>query len=175
MRLRGVSVPAALLAVLILPLAAAAQGEARLVREVRHSLLMLPYYDVFDNLEFKVNDGNVTLLGEVTNPVLKQDAERAVRDIEGVESVTNDIEVLPVSPFDDQIRLATYRAIFGYPALQRYALQPVPPIHIIVKNGHVTLVGVVDSEFDKTVAGMQARSVPNVFSVTNDLRVQAPS
>ncbi len=170
--LRRFSVLPALLAVLILPLYGAAQESGDdLARKVRHELVMLPYYDVFDNLEFKVQGRDVTLYGQVTRPTLKDDAERAVRGIEGVESVNNEIEVLPVSPLDDEIRLRAYRAIFGNPALQRYALQPVPPIHIIVKNGHITLVGVVDSEFDKTIANMQANSVPNVFSVTDDLRV----
>ncbi len=163
---------AALLTVLILPVYGAAQeSDDRLAREVRHELVMLPYFDVFDNLEFKVEGREVTLLGQVTRPTLKDDAERVVRGIEGVESVHNEIEVLPVSPFDDEIRLRAYRAIFGHPALQRYAIQPVPPIHIIVKNGHITLEGVVDSEFDKTIANMQANSVSNVFSVTDNLRV----
>lgn len=146
--------------------------QAGLVHEVRHQLLMLPYYSVFDNLEFRVEGREVILLGQVTRPVVKQEAEDAVRSIPGVENVTNDIEVLPVSPFDDQIRRAAYRAVYGDPALQRYALNPNPPIRIIVKNGHVTLDGVVDSEMDKTLAGMQANSVPDVFSVTNNLRVE---
>lgn len=160
------------------PLAAAPQRaalgpvEAQIAGDVRHELLMLPYYGVFDYLQFRVEGRDVTLMGQVTSPVLKQDAESAVRSIEGVETVTNDIEVLPVSPFDDQIRLAAYKAIYGNPALQRYALPPNPPIRIIVNNGHVTLEGIVDSEMDKTLAGAQARGLPNVFSVTNDLRVE---
>lgn len=147
-------------------------GQARLAQEVRHQLLMLPYYNVFDNLEFRVEGRDVVLTGQVTRPVVKEDAESAVRSIPGVETVTNDIEVLPVSPFDDQIRRAAYRAIYGNPALRRYALNPNPPIRIIVKNGNITLAGVVDSEIDKTLAGMQANSVPDVFSVTNNLRVE---
>ncbi len=144
----------------------------RLIREVRHELNLLPYYGVFDNLAFKVEPGGkVTLLGQVRKPTLKADAERAVKGIEGVDTVDNQIEVLPLSPNDDRLRLALFRAIYSAPPLQRYSLQAVPPIHIIVKNGHVTLEGVVDSEADKNLAGIQANSVPGVFSVTNNLRV----
>jgi hyperosmotically inducible protein len=142
----------------------------RIVREVRHELVMLPYYNVFDNLEYKVDGYNVTLLGQVVRPTLKSDAENVVKKIEGVEHVKNDIEVLPVSPNDDRIRLAVYRAIYGHTALNRYALQAVPPIHIIVKNGNVALVGVVANEGDKNIAGIQANGVSGVFSVKNELR-----
>ena len=151
---------------------ASERGRMHLEREVRHELVMLPYYSVFDNLEFKVDSGQVTLLGQVTRPTLKSDAERAVRGIEGVEKITNNIEVLPLSPNDDRIRLAVYRAIFGATGLDRYALSAVPPIHIIVKNGNVTLEGVVANEADKNLAGIQANGVPGVFSVTNNLRVE---
>jgi hyperosmotically inducible protein len=147
------------------------KGRERIEREVRRALLMLPYYTVFDNLEFKVEDATVTLMGQVTRPVVKSDAESAVKTIEGVEHVVNRIEVLPVSPNDDKIRRAEFRAIYGYAALNRYAIQAVPSIHIIVKNGKVTLDGVVDSQADKNTAGIQANSVPGVFSVTNNLRV----
>ena len=143
-----------------------------LVREVRHRLLMLPYYTVFDNLEYRVNGYNVTLLGQVVNPVLKSDAEATVKRIEGVRKVINHIEVLPLSNFDNRIRIAAYRKIYGYPGFEKYAIQAMPPIHIIVKNGNITLVGVVDSKMDSQIAYMQARSVPGVFSVTNDLRVE---
>ncbi len=170
----GVAIAAALTA----PVAAPAQqrglsekGRARIEREVRHELVMLPYYDVFDNLAYKVDGGNVTLYGQVTRPTLKDSAERVVKDIEGVERVDNQIEVLPPSPTDDRIRVATYRAIYGHSALQRYGLAAVPSIHIVVKNGHVTLEGVVDNEADKDIAGIQARGVPGVFSVTNNLQV----
>jgi hyperosmotically inducible protein len=146
-----------------------------LAREVRHELVMLPYYGVFDNLAYRVDGGTVTLFGQVTRPTLKSDAERVVKNIEGVERVVNNIEVLPVSSMDDRIRLAEYRAIYGQATLNRYALQAVPPIHIIVKNGHVTLEGVVATESDKNVAGIQAKSVPGVFSVENNLRVEKPS
>ena len=148
------------------------QVTAYLVRAVRHELLMLPYYSVFDNIEFRVDAYRVTLLGEVVRPTLKSDAENVVKRIEGVERVVNKIKVLPTSFNDDRIRHATYRAIYRHPVLNRYALQPVPPIHIIVDNGNVTLVGVVANEMDKNVAYLQANSVPEVFSVTNRLRVE---
>jgi hyperosmotically inducible protein len=144
----------------------------RIVREVRHELVMLPYYGVFDNLEYKVDGYNVTLMGQVARPTLKSDAENVVKKIEGVEQVKNEIEVLPVSPNDDRIRRAVYRAIYGHTVLNRYALQAVPPIHIIVNNGNLTLVGVVASEGDKNIAGIQANSVSGVFSVKNELRVE---
>ena len=148
------------------------KGRARIEREVRHQLVMLPYYSVFDNLTYKVEGETVILLGQVTRPTLKTDAEDAVKSIEGVEHVESQIEVLPPSPNDDRIRRAVYRAIFGFPSLDRYAIQAVPPIHIIVKDGHVTLEGVVASEADKNIAGVQANGVPGVFSVTNNLRVE---
>jgi hyperosmotically inducible periplasmic protein len=148
-----------------------AESTQRLAKEVRHELVMLPYYGVFDNLEFKVNGTTVVLMGQVTKPTLKTDSERAVKRIESVEKVDNQIEVLPVSPGDDRIRLATYRAIYGTEALSTYAVRAIPPIHIIVKNGNVTLVGAVGSEMDKNLAYMQARGVPGVFSVTNNLVV----
>ncbi len=144
----------------------------RLVREVRHELLLLPYYSVFDNLAYKVDGDRVALIGQVTRPVLKSDAEAAVKKIEGVAGIDNQIEVLPPSPIDDQLRSALFRAIYSSPPLQKYVNQAVPPIHIIVKGGHVTLEGVVANEADKNVAGIQANSVPNVFSVTNNLRVE---
>jgi hyperosmotically inducible periplasmic protein len=140
---------------------------------VRRALATIPYYNVFDDLSFRVDNGVVTLFGEVTQPVVKDDAGVSVKQIEGVTAVNNEIEVLPVSPFDNQIRRATYRAIYAYPALQRYAEGVVPAIHIIVKNGHVTLKGVVATEMDKQMAFMRANGVPNVFSVDNDLRVQS--
>jgi hyperosmotically inducible periplasmic protein len=147
-------------------------GMERIMKEVHHELVLLPYYGVFDNLAYRVSsDGTVTLFGQVTRPTLKSDAENAVKRIEGVERVDNQIQILPTSPMDDQIRLATYRAIYGNSVLSRYALRAVPPIHIIVNQGHVTLEGVVANQMDKQVAEMQARSVPNVFSVTDNLRI----
>jgi hyperosmotically inducible protein len=148
------------------------RGEERMMRQVRHELVMLPYYGVFDNLAFRVEGNTVTLLGQVTRPTLKSSAENVVKDVEGVERVVNNIEVLPVSPHDDDLRLAAYRSIYGHTALNRYALQAVPPIHIIVKNGNITLEGVVANEGDKNIAGMQAKGVPGAFSVTNNLRVE---
>ncbi len=147
-------------------------GEQRIANEVRHELVMLPYYGVFDNLGYRVDGNTVTLVGEVTRPTLKSDAENVVKRIEGVESVNNQIKVLPLSPNDDRIRLAEYRAIYSHPTLQRYAMQAVPPIHIIVDNGNVILEGIVANEGDKNIAGVQANSVPGVFGVTNNLRVE---
>jgi hyperosmotically inducible protein len=143
----------------------------RLAKEVRHQLVMLPWYSVFDNLAFRVDGDKVTLMGEVTRPTLKSDAEAVVKSIEGVSSVKNDIEVLPLSPMDDQLRRAVFRAIYGEAGLNRYAIQAIPSIHIIVKNGNVTLEGVVDSEMDKNLANLRANQVPNVFSVKNNLVV----
>jgi hyperosmotically inducible periplasmic protein len=148
-------------------------NESRVVQEVRHRLVTLPYYGIFDDLAFRVDGDTVTLLGQVTQPVLKTDAERAVKGIEGVDKVVNEIEVLPLSPMDNQIRMAVYRAIYGDPALStRYGFRSIPPIHIIVKNGHVTLEGVVANEGDRNIANVRANSVPGVFSVENDLRVE---
>jgi hyperosmotically inducible protein len=142
-------------------------------KEVRHQLLLLPYYSVFDNLMFKVDGDKVTLLGQVVRPTLKSDAEAAVKGIEAVASVDNQIEVLPVSPLDDQLRRSVYRAIYGDGALSKYGWSALPTIHIIVKNGHVALEGVVDSESDKNLANLRANGVPNVFSVTNNLSVSS--
>ncbi|HEX3879585.1 MAG TPA: BON domain-containing protein [Bryobacteraceae bacterium] len=144
----------------------------RITREVRHELVMLPYYGVFDNLAYSVNGGTVTLLGQVTNPTLKSDAGNAVKRIEGVTKVDNKIQVLPLSPMDDQTRRAVFRAIYSDPSLSRYAMQAVPPIHIIVNNGKVTLTGVVGTDMDKTLANTRANSVGGVFSVDNELRVE---
>ena len=147
------------------------QAVQRIQKEVRHELVMLPFLTVFDNLAFKVDGYDVTLLGQVTKPTLKSDAEGAVKRIEGVEKIDNQIEVLPLSPMDDRLRQNLYRAIYGYPALQRYAMPVLKPIRIIVKNGHVTLEGVVDSEADKNIAGIRANGVHGTFSVTNNLVV----
>jgi len=148
--------------------------ESPLEREVGHRLRMLPYYSVFDILKYSVSDYHVTLEGAVTQPWLKSDAEKEVKTIEGVEGVTNNIKVLPLSSADDRIRRAEYRAIYGQSALFRYAEQAVPPIHIIVENGHVTLEGYVDTAADKTLAEIAAKGVPGVFSVTDNLEVVIP-
>jgi hyperosmotically inducible protein len=146
-----------------------AKYQEKLVKEVRHQLVLLPWYSVFDNLAFKVEGDKVSLFGQVVRPTLKSDAEAAVKSIEGVASVENNIEVLPLSPMDDQLRRAVYRAIYGDSGLSRYSIQAVPSIHIIVKNGNVTLEGVVDTEADKNLANLRASQVPNVFSVKNNL------
>jgi hyperosmotically inducible protein len=164
-----------LLSLTVQPVSAQVSDRARqrIEREVRHELVMLPYYSVFDNMAFKVEGYKVTLLGQVTRPSLKSDAEKAVKGIEGVEQVDNQMEVLPSSPGDDRIRVATYRAIYSSNSpLFRYGQQAVPPIHIIVKNGHVTLEGVVDSAGDRNLANIKANGVSGVFSVTNHLRVE---
>lgn len=140
-----------------------------LAKEVRHQLVMLPWYSVFDNLAYSVEGDKVTLYGQVTRPSLKSDAEGAVKSVEGVTTVVNNIEVLPPSPMDDQLRRALYRAIYGEGGLSRYSIQAVPSVHIIVKNGNVTLEGAVDNEADKNMAGIRANQVPNVFSVKNNL------
>lgn len=149
----------------------ASPAQARLQKEVRHELLMLPWFGAFDNLEYQVDGGTVTLLGEVTRPTLKSDAENAVKHIEGVQHVVNKIDVLPPSPMDDRLRLVLFRTIYRDPALEKYALGVQKPIRIIVRNGRVTLEGVVDSEMDKNVAGIRANGIPGIFSVTNNLRV----
>ncbi|HEY6337387.1 MAG TPA: BON domain-containing protein [Candidatus Sulfotelmatobacter sp.] len=147
------------------------RSQERIQKEVGHELLMLPYFDVFDYIAFKVEGDNVTLLGEVTRPVTKSDAENAIKHIEGVEHIDNQIEVLPPSPMDFRLRRRLFRAIYGYPALERYALGVQKPIRIIVKNGHVTLEGVVDTEADKNLVGIRANGVSGAFSVTNNLQV----
>jgi hyperosmotically inducible protein len=146
-----------------------------LANQVRHELVMIPYYSVFDDLNYSVDNGVVTLSGEVTRPVVKDDAERSVKQLQGVTQVINNIRVLPLSSFDNRIRLAEYRSIFGFAGLYRYAMGTQPSIHIIVDNGHVTLTGVVDNEADKNVANIRANTVPGVFSVTNNLRVAEKS
>ena len=148
-----------------------AKYREKLAKEVRHQLVMLPWYSVFDSLVYKVEGDKVILSGQVTRPTLKSDAEAAVKSIEAVSSVVNNIEVLPLSPMDDQIRRAVYRAIYGDPGLSRYSIQAVPSIHIIVKNGNVTLEGVVDNEADKNLAYLRTSAVPNIFSVKNNLVV----
>ncbi|MFZ0293535.1 MAG: BON domain-containing protein [Candidatus Sulfotelmatobacter sp.] len=151
-----------------------ARSQERITREVRHELLMLPYFDVFDYIAYKVDGSTVTLLGQVVRPVLKSDAENAVKHIEGVEKVNNQIEILPPSPMDEGLRIRLFRAIYEYAPLEKYALGIQKPIRIIVKSGRVTLEGVVDNEADKNLVSMRANTVPGIFSVTNNLQV-APS
>lgn len=151
---------------------ASVAGSANLENRVRHELNMLPYVNAFDYMTFRVNeDGVVTLSGEVTNPVLKQDAANAVKRLAGVERVDNRVEVLPVSFFDNGLRIRLFRTIYGDPVLQKYGVGAEKSIRIIVENGHVTLVGFVNNQGDKTIAGIRAGSVPGIFSVDNQLQV----
>jgi hyperosmotically inducible protein len=146
--------------------------QERITREVFHELVMLPQLTIFDNLQYKVDGNKVTLTGQVTNPVLKDSAEKVVKKIEGVESVNNQIEVLPTSSNDDRIRRQVAWAIFNDERLFHYSMGSVPPIHIIVKNGHVTLEGMVNSQTDKDEATLRANGVPGVFSVDNHLQIE---
>ncbi|HET9527670.1 MAG TPA: BON domain-containing protein [Pyrinomonadaceae bacterium] len=152
------------------------QVNPRIVREVRHELVTLPYYGVFDWLEFEVqnNGATVVLKGQVVRPTTKSDAERRVKDIEGVSNVVNEIETLPLSPSDDRLRIALYRQIYGWNSpLFRYAHQAVPSIHLIVNRGHATLKGIVSNRGDANIANIRARSVPGLFSVKNELKVES--
>jgi hyperosmotically inducible protein len=170
--IRKFVVPMILFATTVLGTETSQSAADRLTREVRHELVMLPYYDVFDNLTYRVDGPKVTLFGHVTRPTLKSDAENVVKKIEGVETVDNQIEVLPLSPNDDRVRRAAYRAIFSKAPLQRYQLSAVPPIHIIVKNGNITLEGVVANEGNKNIAEIAAKGVHGAFSVKNNLRIE---
>lgn len=162
---------AALTAVMSVGAIAQTVDSTQLQRKVRHELVMMPYLGVFDNLSYRIDNGVVTLMGEVVRPTTKSDAGRLVARVEGVKGVVNNIEVLPLSPFDDRIRMAAYRAIYGYGPLQRYRLGTQPSIRIIVRNGNITLEGVVNNEMDKTLVNMRANQIPGVFSVSNDLQV----
>ena len=150
-------------------------GANRIEREVRRELVTLPFYSLFDNFAFRVDGYTVTLMGKVSRPTLKSDAENVVKRIEGVEKVENQIEVLPLSPNDERLRLALYRAIYGHSVLQTLSIRAVPPVHIIVENGDVTLEGIVANEMQKNIAGIQANGVHGVFSVKNNLRVESES
>ena len=164
---------AAVIALLVWPaLLPASQTGKTLDEQVRHELLMLPYYSVFDQLSFQVEGNTVTLMGQVTRPTLRNQAVNVAKRIAGAANVVDKIEVLPLSRFDDGIRLAELRAVYGNSALFRYNLGAIAPIRIIVKNGHVTLEGVVASQMDKNVAGLAASGVWGVFSVTNNLEVK---
>ena len=146
--------------------------DPQLSKRVRHELVTLPYYGVFDNLAYSINGGNVTLYGQVVRPTTRSDAERRVKRIAGVTRVVNNIKVLPLSPFDDRIRSATYRSIANMGGLYRYLQGTNPSLHIVVDNGHVTLEGVVSGSGDRTLAYVAANRVPGVFSVQNNLRVE---
>lgn len=144
-----------------------------LARQIHQQLLMLPFYSVFDTITFSLDGKKVTLTGQVLRPTLRADAEAAIKSIEGVDVVIDQIEVLPTSTTDNELRRAIYRSIFEDPALAVYAVQAVPPIHIIVKNGNVTLEGAVKSVADKNLAAVRAGSVVNVAGIKNNLSVQA--
>ena len=148
-----------------------AKSQERITREVRHELLMLPYFGAFDYIAYKVDGSTVTLLGQVVRPSLKSDAQNVVKRIEGVEKIDNQIEVLPASSIDDGLRLQLFRAIYQYPPLQKYELGVQKPIRIIVKNGRATFEGVVDNEADKNLVTVRANGVSGLFSVTNNLQV----
>jgi hyperosmotically inducible protein len=161
--------------ILAVPALQASSGSNRVISlqdKVRHALVTLPYESLFDDLSYRVDGGTVSLFGQVTQPFKKSDAENAVKHIEGVTQVNNQIEVLPLSPIDEQLRVRTYRAVFRDPSLQRYALGVLPSIHIIVKNGNVKLTGIVSTEMDRNLAYMRANGVSGAFSVTNDLHVE---
>lgn len=147
---------------------------ARLVRQVRHELVMLPYYGVFDWLQFEVrSDNTIVLRGQVVKPTTRSDAEARVKEVDGVSKVINEIEVLPLSPQDDRLRRAVYRKLYGYDSpLFRYAVQSIPSIHIIIKNGHATLKGVLANKGDAQLAYMRARSVPGLFDVKTALQLE---
>lgn len=149
--------------------------DQRLNGEVHHALAMIPQYTVFDNLSYSIDGSTVTLYGQVRNAIIKDEAASSVKHLEGVESVNNQIEILPASFNDDLIRRQVARAVFSDPRMSSYAIQPVPPVHIIVKNGHVDLVGVVRTQADKDAAFIRANGVPGVFSVNNNLQVEQPA
>jgi hyperosmotically inducible protein len=154
--------------------AGGAQANARLVKQIRHELVTLPYYGVFDWLQFEVrSDNSVVLLGQVVRPSTRSDAEARVKEIDGVKGVVNQIQTLPLSPQDDRLRVALYRALYNWNSpLFHYATQSNPSIHIIVKGGRATLKGVVSSKGDAQLAYIRARGVPGLFDVQSELTVE---
>lgn len=154
------------------PARGSGQYQSWLQTEVHHQLVMIPWLSLFDNLEYRVDGNNVTLTGQVVNPVTKDDARKALKGIEGIGQIHDQIEVLPVSPMDNDIRRAEYRAIYSFPSLEKYSQMVLPSIHIVVKNGHVTLEGVVLNQGDKNAAEIRAKGVSNVFSVTDNLHIE---
>lgn len=153
----------------------ASQNPENLARRIHHQLVTVPYYGVFDSLKFRLDGHTVTLTGEVTRPTLKSSAESAVKIVEGVTKIVNRIRVLPLSSTDTDLRVAAYRSIYGHSALNHYALQAAPPIHIVVDNGRITLEGAVASEGDKAIAKMQAESVPGAALVVDNLTIEGPN
>jgi len=154
----------------------APKSDADLAKAIQHEIRMYSHYTIWDDLNFRVNDGHVDLMGEVSQPYKKQDIERLIQRVPGVASVTDEVRVLPLSRMDDQLRLQVARAIFRDPVFQRYSMQALPPIHIIVDNGHVTLTGVVNTDMEKEIAGMRASGAGLSFgAVTNNLEVEHPA
>jgi len=171
---------ASLLAMTGIPMAAADNSatprtDEQIVKQVRHELLTYPRLTVWDDISFRVNNGQVELLGAVTQPYKKSDIDKIVQGTPGVTSVTSEIQVLPLSDFDNRLRLQIANAIYRDPAFTQYAMMALPPVHIIVDNGHVTLTGVVATDFEKTIAGMRANVAGLSFSVTNNLQVERPA
>jgi hyperosmotically inducible protein len=153
----------------------APRTDAQIAKKVRHELMMYPRYTIWDDISFRVNNGQVELLGAVTQPYKKDDVNKIVKQVAGVTSVTSEIKVLPLSDFDDRLRLQVARAIYSDPAFTQYAMMPVPPVHIIVDNGHVTLIGAVATNFEKAIAGLRANGTGLSFSVVNNLQVEHPA
>jgi hyperosmotically inducible periplasmic protein len=150
-------------------------GDEQIAKSIRHEVLLYPYYSIFDDINYRVANGQVELIGAVNQPFKKKDIERLVFKIPGVNGITNGLKVLPTSIEDDRLRIQIARAIYRDPALNRYAIQAVPPIHIIVDNGHITLTGVVNNELEKNVAGIRAASFLSFGPVTNNLQVEHPA
>jgi hyperosmotically inducible protein len=151
-------------------------SDADLAKQVRHELMMYPRYTIWDDVSFRVSEGQVELIGAVSQPYKKADIERLVRGIPGVTSVSDGIRVLPLSDLDNRLRLQVARAVYGDPSLQQYAMRALPPIHIIVENGHVTLTGVVATDFEKNIAGIRASGAGLSFgAVINNLQVERPA
>lgn len=158
------------------PTPAAGDNDAQIAQKIVHEIRMYPRYTIFDNVNVKVHDGEVDLVGQVSQPFKKGDMGRLAQHVAGVRSVTNEIEVLPTSLFDDRLRLQIARSIYRDPSLSRYAIQAIPPIHVIVDNGHVTLEGVVNNDMEKTIAGIRASQAGLSFGqVVNNLRVENPA
>jgi hyperosmotically inducible protein len=150
--------------------------DAAIARKLTHEIRMYPRYSIFDNISFFVDEGRVELLGEVNEPYKKAELGRIAQRVPGVTSLSNEIKVLPVSPMDNRLRLQVARAIYRDPVLSRYGIQALPPIHIIVENGRVTLEGVVSTEMEKSVAGLRASSAGLSFgAVQNNLQVEHPA
>jgi hyperosmotically inducible protein len=168
---KTIAMSAAMLLASSLNMWATPQGDnAQIAELVRKEIVTLPFYSIFDNIEFELNDGSLMLSGEVYRPVMKKMIEKVAQRVAGVNTVTNNIEILPLSSFDDRIRLALARQLYGNRVFTRHSIQVVPPVHIVVKNGNVTLEGVVNSELEKNVAFHVANGIHGVFSVTNNLR-----